>query len=251
MSKLSSRVTGFSLVEMAIVIVIITLLLGAVLVPLSAQIEQKNITETQQTLNQINEALIGFALQKQYLPCPDINGDGIADPDSPGTCTNYRGFLPWVTLNTPKTDAWDDLFGYQVSPNFTNTPTNPCVLGNGHLGLCQSGNITIKGRDNTKAEQPLATNVAAVVISYGKNGYGATSGSGDLRASIPSLDTDEITNAKATGGTIFFSRPMSSAQATCSDSPPSGIPFCEFDDMLTWVSPYTLFNRMVAAEELP
>ncbi len=250
------RVGGFSLVEMAIVIVIITLLLGAVLVPLGAQIAQKNVTETQQTLDQINEALIGFALQKGYLPCPDIDGDGIADsipPGSPGTCKNgnYRGFLPWVTLNMPKTDAWDDILGYQVSPNFTDTPVNPCVSGNGHLGLCQSGNITIEGRDaKTKTWQPIATTVAAVIISYGKNGYGATSGSGNPRASIPSANKDEITNAIATGGTTFVSRPISAVQNVCSDTAP-GLPFCEYDDMLSWISPYTLFNRMVAAGQLP
>jgi prepilin-type N-terminal cleavage/methylation domain-containing protein len=38
---------GFTLVEMAIVLVIVGLLLGGLLMPLSAQIEQRRIGETQ------------------------------------------------------------------------------------------------------------------------------------------------------------------------------------------------------------
>jgi len=45
---------------MAIVLVIIGLLLGGLLMPLSAQLEQQRISETQKYLDQIREALLGL-----------------------------------------------------------------------------------------------------------------------------------------------------------------------------------------------
>ena len=69
-----SKHLGFTLVELAISIFIIALLLGSILVPLATQVEQRQISETQKTIEEIKEALIGFALANSYLPCPDSNG---------------------------------------------------------------------------------------------------------------------------------------------------------------------------------
>ena len=49
---------GFSLIEMAFVLVIVTLLLGGLLVPFSTQVEQKRIAETQKAMEEIKEALL-------------------------------------------------------------------------------------------------------------------------------------------------------------------------------------------------
>ena len=51
-------------------------------------------------------------------------------------------------------------------------------------------------------------------------------------------NADEDTNAAAT--TVFFSRDQSSV--------PNG---GEFDDIVVWIPPYVLFNRMIAAGRLP
>jgi len=56
------RAGGFSLVELAIVLIIVALLLSSLLSPLSAQIDQRNYNETQQQISEIREALIGFAV---------------------------------------------------------------------------------------------------------------------------------------------------------------------------------------------
>ncbi|MDP2785976.1 MAG: prepilin-type N-terminal cleavage/methylation domain-containing protein, partial [Sulfurimicrobium sp.] len=69
---------GFTLVEMAIVLIIIGLLLGGLLMPLSAQMEQRRISETQKTLDEINQALIGFAVANKRLPCPSTQTDPAA-----------------------------------------------------------------------------------------------------------------------------------------------------------------------------
>ena len=67
----SSRyVTGFSLVEMAIVLAIITLLLGGLLPTLSAQRGSQHISETRKQLEEIQQALVGYAIANGRLPCP-------------------------------------------------------------------------------------------------------------------------------------------------------------------------------------
>lgn len=244
---------GFTLIELAVVIFIIALLLGSMLVPLSRQIEQRQISDTQKTMDEIKDALIGFATANGYLPCPaDTNGIGVANPSVPGICANAEGVIPWVTLNAAhQGDAWGNRFRYRVTPEFTNTPSSgACSTSDGRIGLCDSGNITINTRNpSTKAIQILVSNAVAVIISHGKNSYGATSTNGNARASVPASNVDETTNADPPG-TTFVTRPLISPSTTCSDT--AGVtPFCEFDDIVTWVSAYTIFNRMVAAGKLP
>src|SRR5665647_1087323 len=61
---------GFTLIEMAMVLMIVGLLLGGMLVPLSAQMDQRNVSDTQKTLSEIKEAIVGFTLANGRLPCP-------------------------------------------------------------------------------------------------------------------------------------------------------------------------------------
>ena len=63
---------GFTLIEMAIVLMIVGLLLGGLLVPLSAQMDQRNISDTQKAMSEIKEALIGYAMANGRLPCPAV-----------------------------------------------------------------------------------------------------------------------------------------------------------------------------------
>ena len=244
---------GFSLIELAIAIFVITLLLGGLLVPLSSQVEQRQISDTRKYLEEIKEALIGFAVANGRLPCPaSSTSAGVADPPTPGACPNFEGFLPWATLNVAQGgDAWGNRFRYRVASEFTNTPLSDgtCVVGDGRLGLCDNGNITVNTRDSTtKATQAIANNVVALILSHGRNGYGATSTDNDLRAPVPGANVDEAANVDLNA--TFVYRTPSGVSSPCSDTAP-GQPFCEFDDIVTWVSAYTIFNRMVAAGRLP
>ena len=51
---------GFTLIEMAMVLMIVGLLLGGLLPTISSQVEQRNVTETRKQLDEIQQALIGF-----------------------------------------------------------------------------------------------------------------------------------------------------------------------------------------------
>ena len=225
---------GFTLVEIAIVLAILALLLGGMLVPISAQIDQQKIMETERSLELAKEALTGFALVKGYLPCPAVSATDGNEDRSSGTCNKRVGFLPWVTLGVPRQDAWGHLFRYSVSPAFSNeTPS---------FALDSRADITIWTRDSTGTLVRLSNEngIAAVVLSHGKDGYGGTSLSGAALASPPAANVDEISNA--VNANLFVSRTQVTDPTTSGGA---------FDDVVDWISPYALFDRMVAAGRLP
>src|SRR5689334_11149177 len=116
MSKKISRYQGFTLVEMAVVLVILGLLLSTLLIPLSAQIDQRNYAETREQLDEIREALIGYGASHGYLPCPAVSASNGSEDRSANTCTGNKrvGFLPWAELGVPKLDSWGHLYRYSV-----------------------------------------------------------------------------------------------------------------------------------------
>jgi len=61
---------GFTLIELAIVLVIMTILIGGLAMPLSAQIQARRIAETRADMQAIHDALIGYAM-KNYLSVTD------------------------------------------------------------------------------------------------------------------------------------------------------------------------------------
>ena len=84
---------GFSLVEIAVVLVIISVLIAIVAVPLATQIEQRRTEATLKQLEVIKEALIGFATAKGRLPCPaTLNSAGLES-----FCTSATGACVWTT----------------------------------------------------------------------------------------------------------------------------------------------------------
>ena len=75
------RTKGFTLTELTIVLVIVALLVGGMMLPLSAQRNLQSVRETQKQLSDVSEALSGYAAShragdgKPYLPCPDTDND--------------------------------------------------------------------------------------------------------------------------------------------------------------------------------
>jgi prepilin-type N-terminal cleavage/methylation domain-containing protein len=236
---------GFSLIEMAFVLVIVTLLLGGLLVPFATQVDQRRIAETQKAMEEIKEALLGYSIANGYLPCP-VNAMPPSTGNAPAApCPSYSGFLPYATLGVSKADAWGRLYRYSVSPNFTGPPSFTLPAG-ACPGSTPCGVITVNTRDASGNLSALSNGVVAVIISQGKNGYGGYSSDGFPQAPVAYTPSDELTNAST--GTMFISRTQTGPRTGCNDS--SSAP-CEFDDLLTWVSPNVLFNRMVAAGKLP
>lgn len=257
---------GFTLVELAIVIAIMGFLLGAFLVPLRVQIEAARIRETERTLEEIRGALIGHAITRGALPCPDVLSDGI-DGAAPAACTGaaLEGILPYQSLGVRRADAWGRLFRYRVTQEFTSRSVTGQPPGAGRLDLTDVGDITVMTRGDDpgtrgtterkhqSAATALTRTAPVVVLSAGSNGLGAIGASTGRRLPSPSGGaTDEIENSDADA--TFVSRMHSRGAAGCDDAdetsaPPS--PSCEFDDVVAWISTAVLMARLVEARVLP
>ena len=221
---------------MAIVLMIVGLLLGGLLVPLSAQMEQRNISETRKSLDDIQQALIGYAIVNGNFPCPAKSAsDGSENRKIvTGACNQRQGFIPWSALGVAKLDAWGRIIRYSATLAYTNSASK--------FKLGDARDITIRTRDATDTLINLSNSndIPVVILSHGKNGYGATLDNGTPLVNASTTNIDEQTNFN-TPGTSFVSRDQS-ARTTGSG---------EFDDLVVWISPNILFNRMVAAGKLP
>jgi prepilin-type N-terminal cleavage/methylation domain-containing protein len=97
---------GFTLIEVAISMVILGLVLTGLVVSLSQQLQQRRLLDTRTTLAEANDALIAFVTANARLPCPAVAAsNGLEATTAPGTCTAAAGFLPAVTLGLPNLDA--------------------------------------------------------------------------------------------------------------------------------------------------
>ena len=247
MNSLKAKNLGFTLTELAIVMIIMALLISGMMVPLSAQHDIRNNAETTRQLDETREALLGFAVTKGYFPCPAKSAsDGEEDRDDDpvsGTmkCNEGKrfGLIPWVTLGLKPSDSWGKLLLYSVTPGFSDGKVND------RFTMSSSTDITIKTRNDAGALENLSKigGIPVVIMSTGKNGYWSrTLDQAEPNADSAGANDDEDTNAKkTTDGKTFVSR-----TPTGPDSPTG-----EFDDLVTWISPNVLFNRMVAAGKLP
>lgn len=236
---------GFTLIEMAIVLMIIGLLLGGILVPLNAQMNQRNNSDTQKSLSEIRDALIGYVMANGYLPCPanptDVTGvtstAGIARTTCTGT--SATGVLPWATLGISETDAWGNRFTYRVTPDYADAIASATYGGctpsptptQASFGLCSVGNLNVWS--SASKTTSVATNVVAIVISHGQNGAGAYTPQG---VQLPrGSSADELENSDGSADLDYVSH----------------LPTPAFDDLLIWIPPSILNSRMVSAGKLP
>jgi len=226
---------GFTLLELAVVVVVVTILLGSILVPLNAQVQQRNFAQTQHVLEETRDALIGYAMIHGRLPRPASSAtDGTERATPCSTAAECTGFVPWSELGTPQADAWGKLYRYSVTPLLT-------VKGAFSLG--SSGDKTVRTRDRTGAPSWLVRSspVPAVIFSQGPNNFGFTQ-DGVALHSASSSNFDETDNQNNDGTRPFWAR-----TTTANTGAPGG----EFDDQLVWIPTSLLFARMVQAGQLP
>jgi prepilin-type N-terminal cleavage/methylation domain-containing protein len=218
---------GFTLIELAIVLVIMTILIGGLAVPLSAQIQARRIAETRQILQEAREAVLGYAMThhadntttNHHLPCPDINGDGREDRNSPPqrSCQGASGSLPWVDLGTAPQDAWGNRLRYEADPSFSNATTG--FSGNGPLLA------TLQICTSHSCPTPLvAADVVLVLVSHGPNGWGAHNVNGNQLAAP--TGADEVDNLDDPTNQIYVTRAPTKSDAAAG----------EFDDLVVWIS---------------
>ena len=255
---------GFTLVEMAIVLMIVGLLLGGLIPTISGQMERQHINETRKQMDEIQQALIGFAIINGRLLCPAKatlatglasageeattgntcacvagGGNTVADT-SANACTGstVTGVLPWVTLGIKETDAWERRYTYRVTTRFADqiaagtTECNPALSTPpvaSSFALCSPGILDVDSADT--GGTTVANNMPAIFLSHGKNGAGAYLNNGTQLAVSTGDDEEENSDNDKN----FVSHNITS----------------DFDDLVIWLSPNTLINRMVTAGKLP
>jgi prepilin-type N-terminal cleavage/methylation domain-containing protein len=267
-----SQQQGFSLVEMAVVLVIIGLAVAGLLAPISVQVEVQKYRDTQERLKTARESLKTFAMTQGRLPCPassSSNGVESFCPASSGACglptttfqahgrcsNPYNGFLPAVTLGISPIDsqgyardAWEvsdkNRIRYAVTDATLGGITHAYTAQNGlktggALGITPTSDLRICDTMTATTTVTscgtaitLISDAAAIIYSVGKNA--ATGGTG----------TDELANPNpfsTDNDQQFISR----------ESTASGATNGEFDDTLLWISPYELYGALVSAEQLP
>ena len=205
MTRQSQR--GFSLVELSIVILIMGLLLGGLMMPLSAQRENARLKDGKEQLLTIRDAIEGFVLINGYLPCPATPASNGYSSTAAGGCGEQHGFVPATTLDLNGRrnadnlllDPWGSPVRYSVStsdadgdgdwdfvtPGEMQDVSMPALQPD--LVVCSTSSgasTTACGNDN----QTLADGTPMVLYSLGKDWRSFSS-------------ADEMENVGTTAGT--------------------------------------------------
>ena len=160
---MSKSQSGFTLIEVAIVLIIVSILLGYTVALLPRQQELKQYRAVERQMDEVIEAVIGFAQVNGRLPCPALpNSVGNEDYDDVNDdgCDNYGGFVPANTLglsgrlneDSLLLDPWGNPYRYYVTDvdfdaNNLSDFTAPTEMRN--VGLVDSepdGYIDLDGR---------------------------------------------------------------------------------------------------------
>ncbi len=266
---------GFSLMELAVVLVVVTLLLGGLLRPLAAQRDAKALGDTQKQLADIRDALLGFAIANDRLPCPASNGSygresfcssaqGTCIPTTPdatpsvmthGRCSNpFDGFVPGASLGLSPVDAqgylldgWANGSGNRIryaistasgSYVFTQSlgmKVKTIAALQPDLKVCNAGSAVLHA-GNATASCAANTFLTADAI--------AVIYSLGKNAAVGGTSNDEKHNPNTTSGNDPDYVVPDPVFVTAMASP-------DFDDVMIWLSGNTLYNRMVTAGKLP
>ena len=250
------RAAGFSLIELAIVLVAAGLLVSSLLVPLAAQTEARKVAATRRTLNDARDAMLGFAIAFGRLPCPARESDrGIEAGGGGGPCTGgghgaATGYIPAITLSLSPSDdqgylldAWGGRLRYAVSAGpgtqasvFTDSEGMRLYWQSNSkpppssLQICSDA-AHIHGAGSAKADcdasSALTKTAVAVIYSTGRN----------------SIDNASAADAAANrdNDAVFVAHEPRGAAGDGG----------AFEDQLLWLAPGILYHRLVAAGRLP
>lgn len=144
---------GFTLIEIAVVMVIIGLLAGGGIPLMRSLTERKARNEAIAYLKDVRMTLMGFVEKNGRLPWADSDGDGV---ENSGTAA---GALPYWTLQTPPKDAYSRNLRYAINANLATNRSATCAALRTGLG----GAPLVVDADGSPAPLP----VAAVLVSAG------------------------------------------------------------------------------------
>ncbi len=116
---------GFSLLELAVIILILGLVTLLLWRFIEVRIQQRAAVTTYTLLERADQALTGFAMSHHRLPCPDSDRDGIENCGDPA---NEVAFLPAQTLGLADARAGQIRYGVlRRTSEETDPEANPAI----------------------------------------------------------------------------------------------------------------------------
>lgn len=264
LSWAGSRQAGFTLVEIAVVLIIVGVLAGLGISAIGALRQTAGASNTVKKQETLKTALIAYLRNYRRLPCPDTDftaPDGIENrtattgtppvPDVTRACSQDSGVVPYVTLGLPReaaVDGYDNLFSYFVSnaaPPALPEPqgifrdwTLRFVPGTGGFTPGNAGHIQVDGDGGQHLTDVMRPETLAVVVivSHGANGFGARTLKGTQNSTVDA-GADEAANFGGSATVTFHQRTPTDNTAASGGA---------FDDVVLVLRPADLLSPLFA-----
>ncbi len=185
LSSFSSKSTGekgFSLLELAIVLVILGIIGGLSLPLLTTHLHRTAITKTRFNQDYAFSAIAAYVEKNKRFPCPadpQITGSdyGLAQVQCRGP--KAKGILPFKTLGISESfasDGFKHLMTFVIEPELAKKGIVLPHERGGFITVNKEGGGTVLAPPQSGEQNPNC--VALVLISHGESGVGAFKGKG-------------------------------------------------------------------------
>ncbi len=287
MRTMTPSESGFTLVEIAIVLLIISILLGYTVAMFPKQQDLKKYREVEHEMNHINGAIVGFAQVNGRLPCPAIpNTAGDEDGGGGGNCNNYGGFVPVNTLGLTGRlnadslimDPWGNPYRYYVTNNdfdginghdfvvnlqmrivgLVDSDTDGYTDLDGTYVICDQADATpddicdapaVEVFGNAPVTGGPYAGAPFVLVSHGKNwNDGAAAGDELVNLGAELTDTN-LGMGLGPSGREYLLKNLAAGESTFVRRTTGFAD--DFDDVVKWGSPNLLYSKMIDAGQLP
>jgi prepilin-type N-terminal cleavage/methylation domain-containing protein len=273
---------GFTLVEIAIVLLIVTILLGYTMAMVPIQQELKQYRQADEEMNKIIESVYAFAQVKGYLPCPawvdsltapTVSSSGFECRENGGaldcggsdpvndSCDVWFGYVPGKTLGIEGRysnvtglllDPWGKPYRYQVAKDANSVGGPVASSGNGNFII--SGDMSKAGIANLSPDLSVCN--VDPSVGTGNHDTVCTGALETIIAEAPAVifSTGKDTNDKNDTTNSWVQRENldnSDLDTVFVKQTFNHSRGAEFDDLVKWISPNILYSKMIDTGQLP
>jgi len=283
--------TGFTLIEITIVVLIVSILLGFTVALIPKQQELRRYKEAGREMDKILDAIVGFAQVNGRLPCPSPAASaGVSAGGGNTDCVTFSGFVPSSTLgfqgrlNTDSllSDPWGNPYRYYVSnsdadgggANDSDFVINGEMQEVGLVDVVDVPNGLLSGDDRIDLDgQFLICDSAGSSTDDLCTGAIRVFGNPDLVNGPPYAyegaivvllstgkngnnqtpdPTDNADELENMGTTLTNGYYLKNGAGGETTFVQRPTGFADdFDDIVKWISPSVLFSKMIEADQLP
>ncbi len=289
---MNSQTRGFTLVEMAMVLLILAILMSSMIAPLSIQYTQQQLQKSEgakEEIGLIKEALLGFLVANRRFPCPAVptNIDSekgleqFSDPAT-GECLSWHGFVPAVTLGISGgrnadgllMDPWGNPYRYSLS---SGNRTDDCTTGaDSEFDFSMANEIARVARtsdssqtlddclnlslevcedatdcNNTLLTRAAGDGTAVVLFSMGPNWRETATSPTSLHEMENVGDTWPSPSISGVNYLLPDDNTFTAAPYASTPDASASHYNQRFDDIVDWISPNIMYNRMLMAGIYP